>query len=188
LIPLKKNKTLIIFLIKFFATYFVLFGIYSFYLHRTQQKEDIFSCSPLTREVAVHVEKVANLLGYHASVEQHTDELSMKLSINGKYVSRIIEGCNSISIIILFLAFIIAFSGPVKSTILFGIFGSVLIYLVNILRFIGLSVMYYRFPEYQKVLHDLVYPAVIYGLVFVLWITWVTFYSNIRKDEFKKTI
>jgi len=185
---LKKNKTLIIFLIKFFATYFVLFGIYSFYLHRTQQKEDIFSCSPLTREVAVHVEKVANLLGYHASVEQHTDELSMKLSINGKYVSRIIEGCNSLSIIILFLAFIIAFSGPVKSTILFGIFGSVLIYLVNILRIIGLSVMYYRFPEYQKVLHDLVFPAVIYGLVFVLWITWVTFYSNIRKDEFKKTI
>lgn len=185
---MKKNKTLIIFLIKFFATYFVLFGIYSFYLHRTQQKEDIFSCSPLTREVAVHVEKVANLLGYHASVEQHTDELSMKLSINGKYVSRIIEGCNSISIIILFLAFIIAFSGPVKSTILFGIFGSVLIYLVNILRIIGLSVMYYRFPEYQKVLHDLVFPAVIYGLVFVLWITWVTFYSNIRKDEFKKTI
>ena len=185
---MKKNKTLIIFLIKFFATYFVLFGIYSFYLHRTQQKEDIFSCSPLTREVAVHVEKVANLLGYHASVEQHTDELSMKLSINGKYVSRIIEGCNSLSIIILFLAFIIAFSGPVKSTILFGIFGSVLIYLVNILRIIGLSVMYYRFPEYQKVLHDLVFPAVIYGLVFVLWITWVTFYSNIRKDEFKKTI
>jgi len=185
---LKKNKTLIIFLIKFFATYFVLFGIYSFYLHKTQQKEDIFSCSPITREVAVHVEEVANLLGYHASVEQHTDELSMKLSINGKYVSRIIEGCNSISIIILFLAFIIAFSGPVKSTILFGIFGSVLIYLVNILRIIGLSVMYYRFPEYQKVLHDLVFPAVIYGLVFVLWITWVTFYSNIRKDEFKKTI
>jgi hypothetical protein len=48
--------------------------------------------------------------------------------------------------------------------------------------------MYYRFPEYQKVLHDLIFPAVIYGLVFVLWITWVTFYSNIRKDEFKKTI
>ena len=28
--------------------------------------------------------------------------------------------------------------------------------------------MYYRFPEYQKILHDLLFPAVIYGLVFVL--------------------
>ena len=162
--------------------------MYSFYLHKTQQKGDVFSCSPLTKNVAIHVEKVANLMGYDAFVEQHTGELSMKLNVNDKYVSRIIEGCNSISIIILFLAFIIAFSGPVKSTILFGIFGGVLIYIVNILRIIALSVLYYRFPEYQKVLHDLLFPAVIYGLVFVLWITWVTFYSNIRKDENKKAI
>ena len=162
--------------------------MYSFYLHKTQQKGDVFSCSPLTKNVAIHVEKVANLMGYDAFVEQHTDELSMKLNVNDKYVSRIIEGCNSVSIIILFLAFIIAFSGPVKSTILFGIFGGVLIYIVNILRIIALSILYYRFPEYQKVLHDLLFPAVIYGLVFVLWITWVTFYSNIRKDEYKKAI
>ena len=134
------------------------------------------------------MQTVANVMGYDASVEQHSSELSMKLNINGKYVSRIIEGCNSISIIILFLAFIIAFSGPVKATVLFGIFGSVLIYIVNILRIIALSVLYYRFPKYQDVLHDLLFPAVIYGLVFVLWITWVTFYSNIRKDEFKKNI
>ncbi len=162
--------------------------MYSFYLHKTQQKGNVFSCSPLTKNVAIHVEKIANLMGYDAFVEQHTDELSMKLNVNDKYVSRIIEGCNSVSIIILFLAFIIAFSGPVKSTILFGIFGGVLIYIVNILRIIALSILYYRFPEYQKVLHDLLFPAVIYGLVFVLWITWVTFYSNIRKDEYKKAI
>lgn len=158
------------------------------YLHKTQQKGDVFSCSPLTKDVAVHVAEIANLMGYESSVEQHTGELSMKFILNGQYVSRIIEGCNSLSIIILFLAFIIAFSGPVKATILFGIFGSALIYIVNILRIIALSVLYSRFPEYQKVLHDLLFPAVIYGLVFVLWITWVTFYSNIRKDEYKKTI
>ena len=185
---MKKNKTLILFLVKFFATYFILFGIYSFYLHETQQKSDVFSCSPLTKEVAHHVEVVADMMGYEATVEQHSGELSMKFILNGDYVSRIIEGCNSLSIIILFLAFIIAFSGPVKATILFGIFGSVLIYIVNILRIIALSIMYHRFEEYQKVLHDLLFPAVIYGLVFILWITWVTFYSNIRKDEYKKTV
>ena len=148
----------------------------------------MFSCSPLTEEVAQHVAKVANFMGYDASVEQHSGELSMKFVLNGEYVSRIIEGCNSLSIIILFISFIIAFAGSVKATVLFGLFGSALIYIVNILRIIALSVLYYRYPEYQKVLHDLLFPAVIYGLVFVLWITWVTFYSNIRKDEFKKTI
>ncbi len=185
---MKKNRTIIIFLIKFFATYFILFGIYSLYLHKTQQKGDVFSCSPITKEVAYHVEKVSNLLGYEASVEQHDDELSMKFILNGEYIARIIEGCNSFSIIILFLAFIIAFSGPVKATVLFGIFGSILIYIVNILRIIALSILYNKFPEYQEALHDLLFPAIIYGLVFVLWITWVTFYSHIRKDEYKKAI
>jgi len=37
---LKKNKAIIVFLVKFFATYFILFGAYSFYLNKTQQKGD----------------------------------------------------------------------------------------------------------------------------------------------------
>lgn len=185
---LQKNRTIIIFLVKFFATYFILSGIYSIYLKQTQEKTDFFSCSPITRTVADHVQKTANLIGYEAYVEQHTDELSMKFILDGKYVSRIIEGCSSISIIILFLSFIIAFAGSLKATILFGLFGAVLIYIVNILRIIALSVLYFRFPKYQEILHNLLFPAVIYGLTFVLWITWVKFYSNINKNEPTKKI
>jgi len=121
------------------------------------------------------------MLGYDAFVEQNEGELSMKLMLNGNYVSRIIEGCNSLSIIILFVSFIIAFSGSLKATILFGLFGSVLIYFVNILRIIALSMLYYKYPEYEEYLHDLLFPAIIYGLIFILWITWVKFYSNINK-------
>jgi exosortase family protein XrtF len=185
---LKKNRTIIIFLLKFFATYFVLAGFYSIYLKQTQQKADLFSCSPITKTVANHVQKTAEMLGYDAFVEQHTDELSMKFILNGKYVSRIIEGCNSLSIIILFLSFIIAFSGGLRPTILFGVFGSVLIYIVNILRIIALSILYHRFPKYQDILHDLLFPAIIYGLTFVLWVTWVKYFSNINKNAYTKTI
>jgi exosortase family protein XrtF len=103
--------------------------------------------------------------------------------LNGDYVSRIVEGCTSVSVIILFLAFIIAFSGSLGNTLWFGLFGSILIYIVNILRIIALSVLYHRFPEYQKILHDLLFPAIIYGLTFVLWITWVKYYSNLKKGK-----
>jgi len=178
---LNKNRTIVVFLIKFFATYFILAGIYSIYLKQTQQKGDLFTCSPLTKTVANHVQITSRMLGYDAYVEQHTQELSMKFVLNGKYVSRIIEGCNSVSIIILFLSFIIAFSGSVKATILFGLFGSILIYFVNLLRIIALSILYYKFPKQQEYLHDLLFPAIIYGLTFILWITWVKFYSNISK-------
>jgi exosortase family protein XrtF len=185
---LQKNKTIIKFLIKFFATYFILFGIYSFYLGKTQKSDDIFTCSPVTKEVAQHVQKMSILLGYDAYVEQNTEELSMKFMLNGKYVSRIIEGCNSVSIIILFLAFIIAFSGSLKDTIWFGVFGSLLIYLVNLFRIIALSILYYKFPEYQDLLHNLAFPAVIYGLTFILWITWVKYFSIINKNASTKRL
>ncbi len=175
-----KNKAIIVFLVKFFATYFILFGAYSFYLHKTQHKTDIFVCSPLTSTVAQHVYKTSKMLGYDAEIEQHTEELSIKFMLNGNYVSRIIEGCNSVSIIILFLAFIIAFSGSLVNTVLFGLFGSALIYIVNVLRIIALSILYHKFPEYQIMLHDLLFPSVIYGLTFVLWVTWVKFFSNLK--------
>lgn len=179
---MKKNKAIIVFLVKFFATYFILFGAYSFYLNKTQQKSDVFVCSPITGTVANHVYKVSQMLGYDAEIEQHSDELSIKFILNGDYVSRIVEGCTSISVIILFLAFIIAFSGSVLNTVLFGVFGSFLIYFVNILRIIAISILYHRLPEYQMILHDLVFPAIIYGLTFVLWITWVKYFSNLNKN------
>jgi len=156
--------------------------MYSFYLNKTQQKATVFSCSPITKTIASHVQKLSNIMGYNASVEQNTGELSMKFMLNGEYVSRIIEGCNSVSIIILFVAFIIAFSGGFKATLLYGLFGSTLIYVVNLLRIIGLSILYHRFPEYQDILHDLVFPSIIYGLTFILWLTWVKYFSNINKN------
>jgi exosortase family protein XrtF len=122
------------------------------------------------------------MLGYDAEIEQHSEELSIKFILNGEYVSRIIEGCNSFSIIILFLSFIIAFSGSLKSTILFGLFGSVLIYVVNVLRIIAISVLYNKFPEYQTILHDLLFPSIIYGLTFMLWVTWVKYFSKLNKN------
>lgn len=104
-------------------------------------------------------------------------EPSVKLFYKNKYISRIIEGCNALSVIILFIAFVVAFSGKLKNTLLFIIFGSGLIYLLNIFRIVILCMAMYSFPEYQNVLHSVVFPLFIYGIVFILWIIWVNKYS-----------
>ena len=155
--------------------------MYSFYLSKTQQKETLFTCSPITTKVANQTVHMISILGYDASLMQHEEELSLKILVNNKYVSRVIEGCNSVSIIILFLAFIIAFSGKIKATIIYGIIGSLLIYAVNIFRIAVLSIGILTYPEYQKTLHSLVFPAIIYGLVFLLWVIWVNKFSNFQK-------
>lgn len=109
----------------------------------------------------------------NALVEPHATEPSMKLIVNGQFVASIIEGCNSVSIVILFTSFIIAFAQNFKKTLLFLFAGAVLIYAVNILRIAFLAYALYHYPEYEKVLHNVVFPGIIYGMVFVLWMMWV---------------
>jgi exosortase family protein XrtF len=123
-------------------------------------------------------------MGYDAHVEPHTEEQSMKLIINGKYLARIIEGCNSVSIIILFVSFIMAFSGKPKTTFMYMLFGSVLIYVVNLSRIVILSIGLYHYPWRKDILHTVIFPGIIYGMVFLLWIFWVNRFSNmIKKNE-----
>jgi exosortase family protein XrtF len=125
-----------------------------------------------------------DVIGYHAQVLPHPDEPSMKLIINGKYLARVIEGCNSVSVIILFVSFIIAFSGNAKTTFLYILSGSVLIYVVNLLRIVVLSIGMYHYPWRREILHTVIFPGIIYGMVFLLWIIWVNRFSNmIKKNE-----
>ena len=180
---MKKRKTIIKFLAKFFIAYFFLLGIYSIYLKQTQQKSPVFSCSPITKVVANHTKKVAQFFGYDTYISQSKDELSIMFFVEDVYAVPIVEGCNSMSVIILFLSFIFAFAGSLKATIIFGIVGSLSIYFINILRILALSKLMYVYPDYQDILHNLFFPAIIYGAVFVLWIIWVNKFSYLKKTK-----
>lgn len=174
----EKHKKSIFFLIKFFGVYFLLLAMYHFYLQKTQHKEDGFICSPITKNVAVQTTEILNFFDYNVFYKQHTKEMSVNLFINNIHIARVIEGCNAMSIIILFTAFIIAFSGSVKATILYLLFGGFLIYGVNLLRIAFLVVMLYKYPDQQIFFHNLVFPAIIYGTTFLLWVFWVRKFSN----------
>ena len=179
---MKKQRNIVLFLVKFFATYFVLFVVYSHYLHSTQSTKKGFSCAPMTVSVAEQTTSLLNFFGYDAKYVQHDREMSVKLLFKDNYVARVIEGCNSFSIIILFLAFVVAFPGSFKATLLFGIIGSILIYGVNVLRIAFLTVMLYKYPHEQLLLHNIVFPAIIYGFTFFLWVLWVHKFSNYKNE------
>ncbi len=116
----------------------------------------------------------------------NTKEASVKLFYKGKWVARIIEGCNAISVIILFVSFVIAFTGKLKPTLLFLIIGSLLIHVFNVFRIALLCMALNNFPQFDSVLHDVIFPLVIYGLVFLLWIVWVNKYSFYAELPSKK--
>ncbi len=183
---MKKNIAVLIFLLRFFVSYFVLSGLYQWYLKNDQQTTPEYQCCSITELVTNHTVSAGSALGFNFSSEQNVDALSFKLSTNDNYVVNIVEGCNSVSVIILFWAFIIAFSGTWKKTILFGIVGTMAIYVLNILRIVLISVALDKFPQYSNFLHQIVFPAIIYGLTFILWVIWVRHFANKNSSNTKK--
>lgn len=174
-----KYKSVIKFILTFLLVYVTLSFGYKLYLQYSTGS--VYYPDFLTHFVARQCEFLLNVFGYNAEVIPHPDEPSMKLVVNGTYLARIIEGCNAISVIILFASFVIAFSGKLKTTIIYIILGSLLIYVVNLFRITLLAIGLFEYPEYADVLHTVIFPAIIYGLVFLLWIVWVNTFSKAMK-------
>ena len=168
-----RYKSALGFIVKFFLVYIVLTFVYSLYLSNFDGEPD-----GVTRIVAEQTATIIKAFGYDSEVLQHTTEPTMKLMVADTYVGRIVEGCNSISVLILFITFVIAFTGSFKNTLLFAIIGSTCVYLANLLRIVILGIGLYRFPEYEDILHHIVFPTIIYGMVFLLWMFWVKKFSK----------
>tara|TARA_R110002049_G_scaffold138203_1_gene298197 strand:+ start:638 stop:1189 length:552 start_codon:yes stop_codon:yes gene_type:complete len=179
---LKKYKSVIRFIVTFLAVYGVLTVSYNLYLNMSDGSK--FYPDYLTNLVADQTDALLNSLDYETKVVPHPNEPSMKIIINGKYVARVIEGCNAISIIILFLSFIVAFTGKLKITILYGLAGSIVIYAFNLIRIVILSIGLYHYPWRREILHTVIFPMLIYGTVFLLWMVWVNRFSkHIKSNE-----
>lgn len=172
---LVKYKPFLLFLAKFLLTYLVLAFCYQLYLGSFN--EVVFEVDGFTRMVAVQTEKLLLLFNADASVIPHLNEPSMKLFYNHEYVARVVEGCNGLSVIILFASFVVAFTGRLRHTVLFIVSGSLLIYVLNVGRIALLAYFLYYYPEQEHLLHGVLFPLCIYGVVFLLWIVWVNKYS-----------
>jgi len=180
---LQHYKPFLLFLGKFIVSYLILSIIYQSYLNRfdaSKAEVDLF-----TEIVADQSATVLSWFDSKSYTMPHLKEPSVKLIYKGKYISRIIEGCNAISVIILFISFVIAFTGKFKNTVLFILFGTILIHILNIGRIALLCVGLYYFPNLEHLLHGVVFPLIIYGIVFLLWIVWVNKYSLYATETVK---
>lgn len=174
-------KPFLLFLGKFLLTYFVLTFAYESYLSQFDAKN--FEVDGFTKMVANQTIDCLTFFGSDAYQMVNISAQSVKIFYTQVYIAQIIEGCNALSVIILFIAFIIAFSGKLKNTLLYIICGSVLIHILNVARIALLCVLLYRFPAQEHLLHGVVFPLIIYGIVFLLWVIWVNKFSFYAKNN-----
>lgn len=168
-----------IFLAKFFLTYFILTLVYKGFLSSYGDDE----VDLITKFEAKNSEHLLSFFNADFNHEVVEGEPFVALFYKGKYVARMIEGCNAVSIIILFISFVVSFTGKLKSTLFFIFGGSLIIYILNVVRIAMLCSLLYYFPEQELLLHDILFPLFIYGVVFILWIIWIDKFSLYAKKN-----
>lgn len=170
---LQKNKAVIRFLVIFIGTYLVLAGLYKVYLF--YGASSTYYPDPITHLVARQSAAMLDAFGYQGDIKPNLTDPSMNLYINGHFLARVVEGCNAVSVLILFASFVLAFHRGWRKTLLFILAGTALIYAMNVLRIALLVILMLKYPEKQEFLHGTLFPAIIYGTVFLLWIGWVKY-------------
>lgn len=159
------------FVLLFLGSYTLLSILYAIYLKLSDGGK--YFPDFVTQLVARQSNGVLSGFGYNSALVTEYTFPGISIQLNERIVGGIVEGCNSLSIIILFISFVIAFAENFKKTFLFLLAGAVLIYVVNIFRIVILVVALYNYPDWESFLHKIIFPGIIYGMVFFLWILWV---------------
>lgn len=173
---LLKYKPFLLFLGKFLLTYVGLTFLYQTYLN--QFDISTFEVDGFSQVVANQSKLVLEWFGYFVELKPNLSESSILFIFNSVSIIRIIEGCNAMSIMILFVAFVVSFSGNIIRTIFYIVIGIVLIHILNVFRIALLTIGLIHYPEKLSLLHDIIFPMIIYGFVFFLWVIWVNKFSK----------
>lgn len=180
---MKDFKPILIFILKFVIAWGVLVISYNFYLskYHSQNKPD-----PYSQQVASWTATSMNAMGFQTQTMDDSNRPWTWILMDGQRISYINEGCNAISIMLIFVAFIVAFSTTWKQTILYILGGLILIQIMNVFRIVVINYIFKYHHEYGEMAHDYLFPAILYGTIVLLWIIWVKYFAlkrPIRKSD-----
>jgi exosortase family protein XrtF len=81
------------------------------------------------------------------------------------------DGCNGLELIVLYIGFIVCMPATNKRKINFIITGTLLIYIVNVIRCAGVAYIILYYPKYADFAHHYVFTFIVYGLIIGLWLS-----------------
>lgn len=172
----REFKPALQFVLIFVGLYFMGNIIYWLYISSKGNAPD-----EITRAVSSQTAWILNRLGYDTTEVPNSVGPTVFLMTGERVVLNIYEGCNGINVFIVFAAFIVAFSGSLKKTLWFIPVGILILYVTNLVRLILLywtATSYYRYFYY---VHKYIFTAIIYAVVFILWMIWVNKFNERKK-------
>jgi exosortase family protein XrtF len=161
-------KPALVFLGKFLGIYILGNVMYGLFIASWHPAPD-----PATRVVTQQSSWCLNGIGEFTTVRDHAEKASIGIVRNDDVVISVFEGCNGLNVMIIFVAFVVAFGGPRKAMLWFIPLGLVIIHLVNLLRVGLLYATALHFESYFYYVHKYFFTAILYVIVFMLWAIWV---------------
>lgn len=110
------------------------------------------------------------------------------LGITGASGIEVVDGCNGIAAIGLFLGFIFAYPGEWTPRLIFSLFGIAVIYLTNIFRIVSLTYIQVYWPSIFDFSHDYSTTTIFYVVIFILWMIWANYGSGDFSKKKPETI
>lgn len=146
----------------------ILFNVtYIFYLSPTR----LFD-RPLTNFTATITNYLLNhfyKLGFSLK-EVHRGELIIYLK-NGLLL--IGDACNAFKLYVLYLGFLLCVPGAIAKKLLYFISGFAMILALNLIRIIALVWLLFNKPEWTNVAHHYIFTTIVYGCMFMLWVSYL---------------
>jgi exosortase family protein XrtF len=164
----KEFRPTIGFLIKFIGFYLVFSLLYALYVTAYEPAPD-----PATEWVTTQSALLLKGAGYETSTYRNADRPTITILNDGKAVVSVYEGCNGLNVGIIFIAFLVAF-GPINRQMAWYAFvGLLVLHISNLLRIVFLFWVALELPDFLYFVHKYLFTAIIYAVVFIMWLVWV---------------
>lgn len=175
---LKDFKPALMFLAKFLAVYLVGNIVYGIFIESFGPEAD-----PVTRVVTAQTSALLNATGYDSAVGNIAGTRKVGLYQSGELVLNVFEGCNGINVMIVFMAFLVAFGGRLVPFLVYLPAGLLIIHVFNLLRIYLLFYLVANDSDQFYYYHKYVFTASLYGVVFGLWALWIYRFHEKRNAE-----
>ncbi|MBA4056378.1 MAG: exosortase family protein XrtF [Marivirga sp.] len=176
-ISISEFKPTIFFLVKFIGIYVVANLIYGAFVTAYSPGPD-----PFTKGVTVHTNAALQVCGWKTTFQDNTTKPTSELIFENKRILAIYEGCNGVNVMIIFVAFLIAF-GPVTRTLFWFIpLGLAILHLMNLIRIALLFWVAIYLPDFMYFTHKYLFTAILYVVVFLLWVVWVRKFAKVKPE------
>lgn len=163
------------FLVKVFCIYLVWYLVYELWILPNGIIDE-----PLSKNIASVSAGILTFFGEDVFLYGRV------VGLYGTPGGEIVDGCNGIAAIGLFLGFIYAYPGSWMPRIYFSIFGIAVIYLVNVARIVGLSYIQLYWPSGFDFTHDYSTTAIFYFVIFILWMIWANYGEPITPSSMNR--